>query len=279
MPHTSSPALLSPWPERPENGVLLMGIVNVTPDSFSDGGRFDQVQAAMAHATLLAGEGADIIDIGGESTRPFAEPVHPAEEIARVLPVIEALGAQGFATPISVDTYRAETARAALNAGARIVNDVWGLQRDAAMAEVVAEAGAGLVIMHNRETKDENLDIVADMIRFFEHSLRLAEKAGIDRGRIALDPGVGFGKSFEQNLAAIRAIPRLKALGFPVLLGVSRKSFLGLITGRPVGDRLAATIAADVMGVMLGADILRVHDVAPHFDAIRVAAALAAKQS
>jgi dihydropteroate synthase len=275
MHKTLPPTLLSPWPQRPTSGVLLMGIVNVTPDSFSDGGQFDQVQAAVAQAHRLAGEGADIIDIGGESTRPFAEPVHPEEEIARVLPVLEALRAQGFTTPISIDTYRGQTAKAALNAGAQIVNDVWGLQRDGAMADIVAEAGAGLVVMHNREEKDEAVDICADMLRFFEHSLGLADKAGIDRARIALDPGIGFGKSFEQNLAAIRAIPQLKALGFPVLLGVSRKSFLGLITGRPVGDRLSATIAADVMGVMLGADILRVHDVAPHHDAIRVTAALA----
>lgn len=266
--------LAAPWPERPASGVWLMGIVNVTPDSFSDGGRFDETQAAVSQAKRLTDEGADLIDIGGESTRPSAEPVPVAEEIARIEPVLARLKADGFARAISIDTYKAETADVALSLGATIVNDVWGLQRDSVMADVVARHGAGLVIMHNRESKDETLDIVADMERFFAISLERAAKAGIRQDRIVLDPGIGFGKTFEQNLAAIRAIPRLKALGYPVLLGLSRKSFLGLITDREVGDRLAATLAADVLGLVLGADILRVHDVAPHRDAIRVAASL-----
>jgi dihydropteroate synthase len=251
-----------------------MGILNVTPDSFSDGGLFASAEAAIAQGRRLVDEGADILDIGGESTRPGAEEVAEDEEIRRVVPVIEALRRQAPAAIISIDTYRAETARRAILAGARIVNDVWGLQRDPAMAELVARTGTGLVAMHNRREKDPALDIVADIERAFEASLARADRAGIPRARIALDPGIGFGKTFEQNLAAIRAIPRLKAFGCAILLGVSRKSFLGLITGRPVDERLAASIAANGFGLMAGADIIRVHDVAPHRDAARVIAAI-----
>ncbi len=266
--------LAPPWP-RPRLGrVLVMGILNVTPDSFSDGGFFAQSEAAINHAEEMAQEGADILDIGGESTRPGAQPISPAEEIARVVPVLTALRDRHFPTPISIDTYKANTARAALAAGATIVNDVWGLQHDPDMAGVVAEAGAGLVMMHNRETKDETLDIAEDMLRFFERSLSLARSAGIPDNRIALDPGVGFGKTLDQNLAAIRAIPRLRDMGFPVLLGVSRKSFLGFVTNRPVTDRLAGTLAAAMIGLDLGADILRVHDIGPHLDLLKVRAAL-----
>jgi dihydropteroate synthase len=251
-----------------------MGIVNVTPDSFSDGGFFSQAEAAIRHAETMIEEGADIIDIGGESTRPGASFIAAPEEMARVLPVISALHEKGLTTPISIDTYKSETASAALRAGANIVNDVWGLQRDPLMADIVAATGAGLVIMHNRETRDENLDIVADMERFFARSLEIASKAGIPSDRIALDPGIGFGKTLEQNLAAIQAIPRLKAMGHAVLLGVSRKSYLGLLTNRPVNERLAGTIASAMIGLDLGADILRVHDIAPHIDALAVRQAL-----
>lgn len=266
--------LVAPWPRRSDGRALLMGIVNVTPDSFSDGGFFSQAEAAIRHAETLVEEGADIIDIGGESTRPGASFVAASEELARVLPVISAVHERVPRTPISIDTYKSETAAVALRAGASIVNDVWGLQRDPLMADIVAAAGAGLVIMHNRETRDENLDIVADMERFFAHSLELARKAGIPADRIALDPGIGFGKTLEQNLAAIRAIPRLKAIGHAVLLGVSRKSYLGLLTNRAVNERLAGTIASAMIGLDLGADILRVHDVAPHTDALAVRQAL-----
>jgi dihydropteroate synthase len=266
--------LAPPWPRPPQGRVLVMGILNVTPDSFSDGGFFAQREAAIRHAEDLVAEGADIVDIGGESTRPGAKLIDAAEEIARVVPVLEALREQRFATAISIDTYKAETARAALAAGASIVNDVWGLQRDPRMAQVVAESGAGLVAMHNREQKDESRDIVADMQFFFKETLKRARAAGIAENRIALDPGIGFGKTFDQNLAAIRAIPRLKAMGFPVLLGVSRKSFLGFITNRPVSERLAGSLAAAILGLELGADILRVHDVGPHLDALKLRAAL-----
>jgi dihydropteroate synthase len=254
-----------------------MGIVNVTPDSFSDGGQFGAVDAAVAHAQALVLEGADILDIGGESTRPGATAVNAEEEKARVLPVIAALMRLDAAHVLSIDTYKADVAHAACKAGARIINDVWGLQRDLAMADVAATFDAGVVIMHNRAAKDDALDIVADMEAFFERSLTLADKAGVARGKIALDPGIGFGKSLAQNLAAIRAIPHLRArFGCAVLLGVSRKSFLGVLTGRTVDERLAATLAANAFGVQAGADILRVHDVAAHRDAAMVLAALAA---
>ncbi len=266
--------LAPPWPRPRDGRVLVMGILNVTPDSFSDGGFFAQSEAAIRHAEEMAQDGADILDIGGESTRPGAQTISSSEEIARVVPVLEALRERHFPTPISIDTYKAATAKAALAAGASIVNDVWALQHDPDMARTVAEAGAGLVMMHNRETKDETLDIAEDMLRFFERSLGLARAAGIPENRIALDPGVGFGKTLDQNLAAIRAIPRLKAMGFPVLLGVSRKSFLGFVTNRPVTDRLAGTLAAGMMGLDFGADILRVHDIGPHIDLLKVRSAL-----
>lgn len=252
-----------------------MGIVNVTPDSFSDGGDFAAPASALAHARQLYAEGADILDIGGESTRPGHEPVSAEEEMRRVLPVIAALATQDPARVISIDTYKAVTARAALKAGARIVNDVWGLQRDPGIAHAAAEAGAGLVIMHNRETRDASLDIRVEMARFFDKALREAERAGIPRARIAIDPGIGFGKTRPQEIEAIRAIPELRrTFGCAVLLGVSRKSFLGIITGRAVGERLSATLATNAFGLMMEADILRVHDVAAHRDAALVMATL-----
>ena len=270
----SSPALTAPWPPRAAGEVLLMGIVNVTPDSFSDGGRYAAHDKAIAHGGILAQEGAHILDIGGESTRPGFAPVEAEEEQRRILPVITALAGTPGLPPVSVDTYKAATARLALRAGARIVNDVWGLQRDPAMADVVAEHGAGLVLMHNRDEKDADLDIVAEMERYFGKALLQAERAGIARSRIVLDPGLGFGKTHQQNLAAIRALPRLKALGCATLLGVSQKSFLGVITGRPVGERLAGTLATALAGVLDGVDILRVHDIAAHRDVLAVMAAL-----
>lgn len=272
---SASPTLAAPWPEAREPRVRLMGIVNVTPDSFSDGGKFDALEAALAHARQLEAEGADILDIGGESTRPGAAEVGADAEMARVLPVIAALAQENPSRVISIDTYKADVARAACKAGASIINDVWGLQRDPRIADVAAEFGAGVVIMHNRTEKDETLDIVADMATFFTRSLARAEEAGVARNKIALDPGIGFGKTLEQNLAAIRAIPHLKSMfGCAILLGVSRKSFLGLITGRSVGERLPATLAADSFGLLTGADVLRVHDVAAHRDAALVLAAL-----
>ncbi|HRE19855.1 MAG TPA: dihydropteroate synthase [Rhabdaerophilum sp.] len=255
-----------------------MGIVNVTPDSFSDGGRFDRPDAAIAQARKLEGDGADILDIGGESTRPGHAVVSAEEETRRVVPVIAALMVENPQRIISIDTYKSSTAKAALSAGARIVNDVWGFQRDPDIAGVTAEAGAGVVLMHNRDGIDPGLDIVSDMLRFFERSLRLANEAGIPRDRISLDPGYGFGKTLEQNIDAVIGTGKIRReFGCAVLLGLSRKSSLGVITGRSVDQRLAATLAANSFGLLAGADILRVHDIAEHRDAARVVAAFAAR--
>lgn len=276
-PAAEASLLSAPWPKAAEARARLMGIVNVTPDSFSDGGHFHQLEAALNHARTLEAEGAEILDIGGESTRPGAAEVGAAEEKRRVLPVIEALLRENPERVLSIDTYKASVAEAACALGARIINDVWGLQRDDDMARVAAAAQVGVVIMHNRTERDAELDIVEDMKTFFARSLSLAERAGVARGRIALDPGICFGKTLEQNLAAIRALPTIRAeFGCGVLLGVSRKSFLGLITGREVTDRLSATLAAGTFGLLGGADILRIHDVGAHRDAALVLAALAA---
>jgi dihydropteroate synthase len=254
---------------------LVMGILNVTPDSFSDGGLFAARDAAVAHARALDAEGADIIDVGGESTRPGHEPVPAEEEQARVLPVLEALRGR-VGAPISIDTYKASTARLALQAGAAIVNDVWGLQRDPAIARVAAEAGAPVVAMHNREIVDGSIDVMDDMRRFFDRTLAIAREAGIPERHIVLDPGIGFGKTWEQHLEALRRLPELKALGFPVLVGVSRKSLLGRIhnTTTAPKDRLFGSVASHVAAAMLGADIVRVHDVRAHVEALQVADAI-----
>ena len=247
-----------------------MGIVNVTPDSFSDGGRYADVDAAVFHGVRLVEEGAAILDVGGESTRPNAAPVAADEEKGRVLPVVAAL-ARRVATPISIDTTKARVATAAIEAGASIVNDVWGFQRDPDMARVVAATGAAAVLMHNRATVDPELDIVADMLAFLSRSIETALAAGVAEDKLWVDPGFGFGKTPEQNLVAVRRLGALKALGRPVLLGVSRKSTIGRITGQPAAaDRLAGSIAAGLAGVAGGADVLRVHDVAPHVQALKV---------
>ncbi len=262
LPHGQSLTLGGP--------TLVMGIVNVTPDSFSDGGRFADVEAAVAHGVRLVDEGAAILDVGGESTRPNAEPIAADTEEARVLPVVAAL-ACGVATPISIDTYKASVAAAAIESGASIVNDVWGFQRDADMARVVAATGAAAVLMHNRAAVDPALDIVADMLAFLSRSIDIALAAGVAEDKLWVDPGFGFGKTPEQNLIAVRRLGALKALGRPVLLGVSRKSTIGRLTGQTVAaDRLAGSIAAGLAGVAAGADALRVHDVAPHVQALKV---------
>ncbi|KMO41622.1 dihydropteroate synthase [Methylobacterium tarhaniae] len=261
----------------PELGrrTLVMGILNVTPDSFSDGGRFQDLDAAREQAARLVEEGAALLDIGGESTRPGHVPVPAEEEQARVLPAIRALG-PALPVPISIDTYKASTADVALKAGARIVNDVWGLQREPEIATVAAHHGAPVVVMHNRETIDPSLDIMDEMRAFFERSLAIARRAGIPDRDIVLDPGIGFGKSWEQHLEALRRLPELKALGFPLLVGVSRKSVLGRIHNAATApaDRLFGSIAAHVAAASLGADIVRVHDVRPHVEACQVVDAI-----
>ena len=248
----------------------LMGILNVTPDSFSDGGKFAGRDAAVAQAKKLVVDGADIIDVGAESTRPGHTPITAEEEIRRLAPLLDALLAEVDA-PFSIDTYKAETARYAVGRGVCVINDIWGLQRDPAMADAVAETGAAVVVMHNRESVDPALDIVADMKRFFARSLDLARQAGILRAHVMLDPGIGFGKTKEQNLAALRATDRLAAeFGLPVLIGVSRKSLFGLLIGADVDARLIGTIAANLATLARGARIFRVHDVAEHRAAFAV---------
>ncbi|MDU0339702.1 dihydropteroate synthase [Bosea rubneri] len=254
---------------------LLMGVVNVTPDSFSDGGLFADPAVAIAHGLKLAEQGAEIVDIGGESTRPGHERLEAETELARVLPVIAGIAAAS-PVPISIDTYKADVAEAALEAGAAIVNDVWGAQREPAIAEVAARFGAPMVLMHNRDGIDASIDILADVLRFLEKSIGIAVAAGVPRGQIVLDPGIGFGKTPEQNLALIEKLDRLpNALGCPVLLGASRKSTLGLVTGKKIpAERLAATLAAHLYGVMRGAAIIRAHDIDEHVDALKIWAAI-----
>ncbi len=253
---------------------LVMGVVNVTPDSFSDGGLFLDREAALAHAAALAAEGADILDIGGESTRPGHEAVAGDAEIARAIPVVAGVAASASA-PVSIDTWKSAVADAALAAGAAIVNDVWGLQRDPDIARAAAAHGAAVVAMHNRDAADGGIDILADIEGFLRRSVDIALAAGIGEDQIVLDPGIGFGKTFEQNLTIIAHLPRIRAIGFPVLLGASRKSFIGRILDRPVpAERLSGSIAAHVAGALAGVEIVRVHDVAAHRDAVAVADAI-----
>jgi dihydropteroate synthase len=256
---------------------LVMGVLNVTPDSFSDGGRHDDAARAVAHGLQLATEGADILDIGGESTRPGYTPVSAEDEIARVEPVIRALAAQ-VSAPLSIDTMKAGVAARALAAGACIVNDVWGFQRDPDMARVVAEHGAAAVLMHNREREDAALDIVEEVKNFLLRSMDIAQAARISLDRLILDPGIGFGKTPEQNMRLVREIGALASLGCPVLLGASRKRIVGSVTGRTdPRDRLAGTLALHTLGALQGARIIRAHDVAPHVDAMKMVAAFTAQ--
>ncbi len=268
LPHGKILTLASPVP--------LMGIVNVTPDSFSDGGAFATAEEAVEHGERLVGEGAAILDVGGESTRPGASAVAADEEIARTVPVIAALH-QRVGQPISIDTTKARVAAAALEAGASIVNDVWGFQRDSEMARVVADTGAMAVLMHNRASIDASLDIVADIIDFLSRSIDRALAAGVARERLLIDPGFGFGKTPAQNLELIRRLRELAVLGCPILLGVSRKSTIGMLTGQKVAaERVVGSVAAGIAGVMNGAAILRVHDVAAHRQALQVLHAIEA---
>ncbi|MDP3411388.1 dihydropteroate synthase [Bosea sp. (in: a-proteobacteria)] len=254
---------------------LLMGIVNITPDSFSDGGLLADAEQAIAHGVRLVADGADIVDIGGESTRPGHAPLTAAVELGRVLPVIKGLR-QRTRTPLSIDTWKAEVAEAALLAGVSIINDVWGAQRDPAIADVAARHGAPIILMHNRETTDPGLDILSDVLRFLERSIGIALAAGVPREQIVVDPGIGlFGKTPEQSLLLIRRLAKLQELGCPILLGASRKSVIGVVTGQSVpADRVAGSVAAHLYGATQGAAIIRAHDVAAHAQAFKVWVAL-----
>jgi dihydropteroate synthase len=247
----------------------VMGILNLTPDSFSDGGRFQNPDAAIAHAKSMVVAGCDIVDIGGESTRPSASPVSEAEELARVEQVLTALTGL-LDVPVSIDTSKAAVAVRAVEIGAAVVNDVWGLQKDPSMPDAVAQAEAAVIIMHNRTEKDERADILADMRRFFDRSLALAAKAGIPKHVIILDPGIGFGKTSRQNVEAVARIPDLKDYGLPILVGASRKAFLGSLTGDGIEATLIGTVAANLVAAAAGASIFRVHDVAEHVAALRI---------
>ena len=255
------------------NGVYIMGILNVTPDSFSDGGRWIRPEAALRQAERMAREGAAIIDIGGESTRPGHTPVDAAEEARRVLPVIEAVKRE-TGLPVSVDTYKHETARLALEAGADLINDVWGLRYDSGeMARVIAGGGAACCLMHNRR-EAAYADFMPELLADLRGTLDIADAAGIRREDIILDPGVGFGKTDEQNLTALHRLFELKALGCPILLGASRKSVVGLTLGLPVEDRLAGTLATTAAGVLGGAAFIRAHDVRENLLAAEMALAI-----
>jgi dihydropteroate synthase len=253
---------------------VVMGILNITPDSFSDGGQFNEPARAIVQARRMADEGADILDIGGESSRPYVgmQPVSQDEEIARLKPVLSAVAKLGL--PVSIDTIKSKVAVWALEQGAAIVNDVWGLQHDPDMARVVADHRVPVIIMHNRDNVDPAIDIVADVTAFFSRSLEIAAKAGVAREMIALDPGVGFGKTPEQSMTVIAKLDTWKSFGLPLLVGASRKRFINTVMPTEPQQRLPGSLAAHVLAVQNGASIIRAHDVAETVQALRVTDAI-----
>lgn len=254
------------------NHTYIMGILNITPDSFSDGGRFLQLDAALKHAEEMIRDGADILDVGGESTRPGYTPVTDNEEIERVVPVIEKLK-QTFDIPLSIDTYKSSVAEAALQAGVDMVNDIWGLKYDKHMASLIARYHAACCLMHNRK-EPVYQDFLPDVLDDLKKCVRLAKDAGIADDKIILDPGVGFGKDYQMNLAAIRHLDRIKELGYPVLLGTSRKSVIGLTLNLPSDQREEGTLATTVYGMIKGCSFVRVHEVKANLRAIRMTGAI-----
>ena len=260
-------ALLS----RPHPAV--MGVLNVTPDSFSDGGQFDTPERALAQARRMIAEGADIIDIGAESTRPYgAEPVSAEEELERLQPVVADVVSLGV--PVSIDSMKSAVVARALDAGAIMANDVWGLQRDPGMAGLLAARNSPVIVMHNRDRVDAGIDIMKDIAAFFARSLEIAAKAGISRGNIVLDPGIGFGKTPEQSMTALARLNELTAFGLPLLVGASRKRFISSVVPSEPDQRLGGSIAAHVVAAKGGARIIRTHDVSETVQALRVAAAI-----
>lgn len=257
------------------NHCYIMGILNMTPDSFSDGGYYNNLDKAMAHAAQMIEEGASIIDVGGESTRPGYTQITDLEEIGRIVPVIKALKQQ-FDIPVSVDTYKSQVALAAIEAGADLINDIWGLQYDENMGRIIAESGLPCCLMHNRRAEKAG-DIAQIMVEDLKKVLTDGETAGISKERIILDPGVGFAKSYEQNLDAIWKLDALKVLECPILLGTSRKSVVGLTLDLPKDQRVEGTIATTVTGVMRGASIIRVHDVKENYRAMKMTEAMMKK--
>jgi dihydropteroate synthase len=282
MPHVhdqSAPVLLMQGRRLVLDRPLIMGVLNVTPDSFSDGGLYLDPGAAVKHALEMVGEGADLIDIGAESSRPGAEPVPEAEELRRLIPVVQEV-CRRVPVPVSVDTVKAAVARAAIGAGAAIVNDISACTADPAMPEVVAESGAGLVLMHMRGTPKTMQraprydDVVDDVRGFLRERMQAVARAGVAAEQILLDPGIGFGKNLEHNLILLDRLDAFRELGRPVLVGVSRKAFIGEIAGRQTGDRLLGTAAAVAAAVLRGAKVVRVHDVRAMRDVVRVSDAI-----
>ena len=255
-----------------EHQTYIMGILNVTPDSFSDGGRYSRLDAALSHAEKMIKEGADIIDVGGESTRPGHVQITDEEETKRVVPIIEALKKE-FDIPVSVDTYKSRVARAALTAGADLVNDIWGLKYDPDMAAVIAESGAACCLMHNRESVDY-VRFIPEFLDDMRECVRLADESGIARDRILLDPGVGFGKTYEMNLEIISRLDIMHELKLPILLGTSRKSVIGLTLDLPAQEREEGTLVTTVFGVQKGCAFVRVHDVEKNKRAVKMTRAL-----
>ncbi|WP_148409176.1 dihydropteroate synthase [Murimonas intestini] len=255
-----------------DHHTYIMGILNVTPDSFSDGGKWNEREAALRHVQDMTEQGADIIDIGGESTRPGYTLLSDEEEMSRVLPIIEAVKAN-FDVPVSVDTYKSAVAEAAIKAGADLVNDIWGLKYDTRLAGIIAEYDAACCLMHNRKEADYT-DFIPDMCNDLRETLDIAKKAGIRDERIILDPGVGFGKTYENNLEAVNKLETLHGLGYPILLGTSRKSMIGLALGLPSSERVEGTLVTTVFGVMKGAAFVRVHDIKENARAIKMAEAI-----
>ncbi len=253
----------------------VMGILNVTPDSFSDGGKWNDMDRAMEHAAQMIEDGATIIDVGGESTRPGYTMISDEEEISRVVPIIRELKKR-FDVAVSIDTYKSAVARAAVEAGADMVNDIWGLKYDEKMADVIAKTGAACCLMHNRKEADYT-DFMPDMLNDLKETIAIAKKAGIADDKICLDPGVGFGKTYENNLEAIHHVDQLLTLGYPVLLGTSRKSVIGLTLDLPASERMEGTVATSVIGVMKGCAFVRVHDVKENARAIRMTEAILGK--
>jgi dihydropteroate synthase len=269
--HPVWPALLS----RPHPAV--MGVLNVTPDSFSDGGQFVAPERALAQARRMVAEGADIIDIGAESTRPYgSQPVSADEEMERLRPILVEVVSLGV--PVSIDSMKSAVVAFALDAGATIANDVWGLQRDPEMAGLLAARGSPVIVMHNRDRVDADLDIMADIAGFFTRSLEIAAKAGISRDRIVLDPGIGFGKTPEQSMTALARLDQLGVFGLPLLVGASRKRFISTITPSEPHQRLGGSIAAHLIAAKGGARIIRTHDVSDTVQALRVTAAIEDKR-
>jgi dihydropteroate synthase len=257
---------------------LIMGILNLTPDSFSDGGDFTQVDAAVKHAKQMLSDGADIIDIGGESSRPGHTRVGAVEELRRILPVIKRLREETTAI-LSLDTIRAEVAEEAVQNGVHIINDIWGFQEDKRLAEVAAKYGTPVVLMHNQNGTEYEGDLLEEIKSFLKESVRIAKEAGVKDDRIILDPGIGFGKTSEQNMILMSRLGEIKALGYPVLLGTSRKSMIGKILDLPPKERAEGTIATTVLGIAQGIDMVRVHDVLENARAARVADAIVRRRT